>query len=278
MKFIILLLFTLSFHFSSRAQTIKSLLYLHENMIYFKGKPKHIKETYTSYYQSGETSVQKTITSFDQHALPSSKTFLRDDGSISSIVNYRFDTVKRVLLESNIVEKNPKSPTNKIKTVYFYENEKGLVKLHELNKYGAVLSELLIKNNSQGLPIELKLYEPKEYFFGSEKAEYLLDKNKVIVSVFNNDGTLVNKDTANINFRDAQKYPEPNFKYDVNGNIISAQSTLRNGVINYKEFEYQYDENGNWIKQKVFNLKYDPKGKKTMDLKTQIEKKITYWK
>lgn len=276
MKSILFLFSLLSLTQTSDGQSIFSVLHLNEERDVTQGTPKSITDS-KIFYNSNGNERKKEYTEYDQSGLPISKVFLDENGNITSRVDYKYDTTKRIILESKLTEINVRFPTNRVRTVYQYETSKNPIRIQYLNSQGNVLSEVLLKNDSSGLPIELQLFEPAGNLIGIEIASYIPADNKAIVSIANNKGNILSTDTMKISFKNAHKFNDPHIKYNEKGEVTYSESQWPNGSIHYKEYEYTYDQIGNWTDQKAFEVTYKSNGKKKRDIKYHFKREIIYW-
>ena len=257
-------------------QSIFSIIHLNEETQIHKGIPQSITESKV-FYNSNGTENKRELTEFDQLGLPVSKTFFDENQNVTSIVSYKYDTVKRRILESKILEINTKFHTRKAQTVYYYDSSICPIKVQYLSLDGEILTEVLLKNDSLGLPVELQLYEPQGNLIGIEIASHLPEENKTIVSVVNRKGEIISTDTIKTNFKNAYKFNDQNIKYNDKGDVISFQSKWFDGSIHFKEYDYVYDSSGNWTEEKAFEVIYKSNRKKKRELKSHFKRDILYW-
>jgi hypothetical protein len=276
MKRILFLFALLSLTRISICQSIFSVLHLNEERDVTQGTPKSITNS-KIFYSSNGNEEKKEQTEYDQSGLPVSKTFFDENGNVTTRVDYIYDTIKRIILESKLTELNVLFPTNRVRTLYQYETSNSPIRIQHLNSQGNVLSEVLLKNDSSGLPIKLQLFEPPGNLIGTEVASYIPADNKAIVSVANSDGKILSTDTMKINFKYAHKFHDPHINYNEKGDVTYSKSLWANGSIHYREYEYIYDKTGNWIDQKAFEVSDKSKGKKKREMKSHFKRKIIYW-
>lgn len=175
-------------------------------------------------------------------------------------------------------EINTRFKTNRVKTIYTYNEGASPVKIEYFNKNGVLISEATLKNNADGLPIELHNFEPIGTLIGSESANYILNENKAIVSIKSPEGENLFTDTVSINFKNASKFNNPNFKFNEFGDLVFSTTKWFNGSVHFNEYEYKYDEIGNWIDKKCYEVAFNTAGKKKRQLKSHFSRQFIYWK
>jgi hypothetical protein len=277
MKGKFILFITLILASTSKGQNIFSVLHLNEERDLHRGTPKQITETIV-FYNSKGTERKKRVTEYDQAGLPVSGRSFNDDESVASITTYKYDTVRRIILQRKINEVNVRFRTSKIGIIYQYEAANSPTRIQYLNFDGNVVSEVRLKNDSLGLPVELLLFEPVGNLIGVELASYIPKENKAIVSVANTKGEIISTDTMKISFKEAHKFNDPNITYNVKGDVISSMSRWPDGSIHYSEYDYVYDGAGNWVEQQVFDVIYKSNDKKKRKLKSHFKREIFYWR
>src|SRR5689334_4034535 len=99
MKKIIFSLLSLSLTTTTMCQSMFSTIHLNEERDVHQGVPKSIRET-TVFYTSKGTETKTELTEYDRSGLPVSKQFIDENEIITSQVAYKYDTIKRVILES----------------------------------------------------------------------------------------------------------------------------------------------------------------------------------
>ena len=256
-------------------QSIYSTLHVNEERDLHNGQAYKIIKKLVLITSQGKE-VRKEVTEYDRHGLPSATWFYNGRGKVSSIYRFRYDTARRVLLETRISESEPEFPVRKVRTEYYYHNSRSPVLICYFDSANNVLSEVMLTNNSLGLPEELRLYEPVGNMMGVEKATYLPEENKAVVAVQNAAGRILSKDTMKISFRDAHRFSDPAFRYNSRGDIVSATATWPDGSRHEKEFHYTYDKMGNWTEQKIYDAAYTQSGKKTKRLRSIAHREIYY--
>ncbi len=267
----------LSTVFSLRAQSLFSVLHLNEETAVHSGVPKQITEVRT-FYNSNGVEVKQDITEYDSLGLPISLKVLDERKQVASIATFKHDKERRVVLEKNLNQLNVRSPSNKVRTTYEYDTQGHLLKIAYYNQQGTVVTEVHLTNNAIGLPTEFRLYEPPGNLIGIELGSYAPEENMAIVSVANSRGEVISADTMMISFKNAYKFSYPSTsKYNEHGDVISSQSRWANGSIHYKEYDYKYDSQGNWVEQRAYEVTHKKNGKKKRDLKSLFKRDITYW-
>lgn len=269
-------LLSLFFLYHLQGQSIYTTLHLNEERDVHNGVPrKIIRHSFT--YQHGRKEKKKEVTEYDEAGLPAASWFYNEKGKVAAIYRFRYDRTRRLLLETRIPLQEVQYPTAKVRTEYIYDRSASPVMICYYDSTGAVLAEVMLRNNQLGLPEELRLYEPVGYMMGIEKAVYLPDENKAVVTVVNKDGRTISKDTMKISFRDAHRFSDPCLRYNEKGDIVYAASTWPDGSRHEKQFVYRYDAMGNWTEQKVYDILLPSNGRKKKILTNYFKREITYW-
>jgi hypothetical protein len=232
-----------------------------------------MKTTETSYGKSGVVKISKGIIEFDKFGLPKSVASLNKDNSVYTVTHYKYDSVRRVELERHIEDKNVDYKTSRVHFVSSYEQGYPVV-YQQMNINNVVVSETITKLNDQGQPIMASLYEPQGNLIGYEMAEYFPDRNKVAVTVFDSKGRSLNTDSIDIIRKPVPKEDSSHIKYDQNNNITwyKTQSKVSSNV----EWEYVYDDKGNYIKTTTYSIEVKPNGKEKRRLNNILEREIFY--
>jgi hypothetical protein len=266
----------LSASLTCKGQSMFSVIHLNEERDVHNGVPKSITTT-TIFYNSNGKEKKKELAEYDHFGLPVQTEVFGREENLTSIVYYKYDTVKRVILESRLQEINARFPTGRVVTKYQYDSSRSPILIQYLDASGTVLSKAVLRNHDIGLPAQLDLYGPVNNLIGFETASYIVNENKAIVTVGNREGKLLSSDTVKISFKNAYKFQDPQVKYNNYGDVIYSESKWLDGTIHYSEYEYVYDDKGNWIDEKAFNVVYKSGDKKKRSLKTHVARKIIYW-
>lgn len=143
-------------------------------------------------------------------------------------------------------------------TSYEYDSKGFLTTVITKNQFKKLLRETTLINNEKGLPIELTLKTDSNIDFGIEIAEYEFEKNIVFTKVLDKNGKTISKS-----------------QYKIDNSIISGSEIVNEqGHIIKSEnyvFEYKYDKNNNWVKQKRYKIEF---GKKILN--AEFKRKIKY--
>lgn len=277
MKYHIVLTIALAFiGVSASCQSLFSVLRLNEGLDIHTGVPKEIVAT-TIFYNTNGTEERKEITRYDKWGLPKQQENYNKEGKIASIKDYTCDVQKRVILETKTDVFATSLTTPRPIVTYSYDSARSpyLIQYKTLSKQ--VLCEVLLKNNTDGLPLELQLYEPVDNLLGIEIANYLIDQNKAIISVANAQGKILSTDTSTISFRDKYKFAKDKENYNSNGDLIKSSSKWLNGDVHYYEYDYVYDAKGNWVEYNRYEVFYKKNGKATRKITSTFKRSISYW-
>lgn len=121
------------------------------------------------------------------------------------------------------------------------------------------------------LPYLLDKFDNQDNLQGAtEEADFLFDENRYVVKKINPLGKVFSRDTFVLDIRQSALYPGKGEVYNEQGEV--AQTIAGNSKYT---FEYRYDEQGNWVEKKRFQvLKSNEKEKKT--LLEKWERKLIY--
>jgi len=256
----------------SRAQNIFSALHLNETSEFKFGKPSQIIETNT-FYSSRNTQIDKNVKTYDNAGILLEEDRYDDDGKLTAKLRYINDTTKRLKLQ-RIFERWARTGYSKETAVYTYDEHNFLIRVTDLNANGNTINVSQLVNNAKGNPTELRLYAGNGGAYGVEKAEYYYDENMVVTSVYSNDGGKLSTDTLAIDYSKAG--PIDKSVYNDRGDAISYTSKNLDGSRHLFEEEYSYDDAGNCIDQKIYEVTIKKNGKKRRALDRRFQKQVIY--
>jgi len=262
----------ISFPAFSHAQNIFTALHLNEISEFKFGKPSQIIETNT-FYSSRNTQIDKNVKTYDNAGMLLEEDRYDEDGKLTAKLKYINDTTKRLILQ-RIFERWARIGYSKGTAVYAYDEHNFLIRVTDLDANGSTVNISELVNNARGNPIELRLYARNGGSYGVEKAEYYYDQNMVVTSVYSNDGDRLSTDTLAIDYSKAG--PIDKSVYNDRGDAISYTSKNLDGSRRFFEEEYGYDDAGNWIDQKIYEVTIKKNGKKRRELDRRFQKQIIY--
>lgn len=150
---------------------------------------------------------------------------------------------------------------------YIYDTRGFLVRIREFSEKGYLRYETRIKNQGRGLPYLIDKFDSGDNPQGSsEEAEYLPEINRYIVKKTNAMGKESSRDTFVLDPLKVSEIPAPGEKYNEQGELIKDT---------HHAYEYRYDEQGNWIEKKCFEVKMT-NGKEKRALLEKWERKYLY--
>ncbi|AEE53045.1 hypothetical protein [Haliscomenobacter hydrossis] len=154
---------------------------------------------------------------------------------------------------------------------YVYNDRDFLVRIRDFDAKGYLTHESRLKNNGKMLPYLLDKFDNQDNLQGAtEEADFLFDENRYVVKKINPLGKVFSRDTFVLDIRQSALYPGKGEVYNEQGEV--AQTIAGNSKYT---FEYRYDEQGNWVEKKRFQvLKSNEKEKKT--LLEKWERKLIY--
>lgn len=152
---------------------------------------------------------------------------------------------------------------------YHYDINQNLVKIIYYKADSTVLKYADISNNSQGDPVEMRLYE-MDFLVGVEKAIYNYASNSVEIHVFDKEGKSLSTSTIKIKeVLDVKSIQD-------NGNTFAYKRNWNEQDELYYLTEYKFDSNGNWISKKIFLAEMKDEKLKKIKRDRVFKRKITY--
>ncbi|MNK43416.1 hypothetical protein D3C87_621220 [compost metagenome] len=257
-----------------KSQNIYSALRLNVNNEYKTKKPLKIIET-NSFYSSLGRSINKNVKIFDAFGMLISEERFDEDNKLIARLVYTSDTVRRLKL-SRTFERWTKFGANKETAFYKYDTKGCLIETVDKDVGDHIIRTSKIICNDKGFPIELSLSDGNNKTFGKEIAEYLYDKNQVVVSVIANDGRTLTTDTIDFHFHNLNSIGNNRTIRNSNGDMISWESTNFDGSKTRYESEYTYDDEGNCTDEVIFKVTIKSNGKKKRKIDREFRKQYTY--
>ncbi len=154
---------------------------------------------------------------------------------------------------------------------YIYDTRGFLVRIREFSKDGYLRFETRIKNVGRGQPYVIDKFDDDDNITGStEEAEYLPDQNRYVIKKINMLGKESSRDTFVLDPQQAAAFPAKGETYNEKGDLIKIATAKENS-----SYEFRYDEQGNWIEKKRFQVEVE-KGKEKRVLLEKWERKISY--
>lgn len=156
---------------------------------------------------------------------------------------------------------------------YFYDTRGFLVRIREFDKGGYLRSETRIKNAGLGLPIMLGRYDDNDNVLGGDQeAEYLPEQNRFILKKMNKMGKENARDTLVLDLKQRAASPLKGETYNDKGDLIKLEQSPNLFLC----YEYRYDEHGNWIEKKCFQVE-EEKSREKRVLLEKWERKHQYF-
>lgn len=252
------------------AQSLYTALHINDRYEYNFGKPQKITARKT-FYSSKGAEISKNVKIFDISGALLTEERYDEQDILTAKLTYINDTVNKLKL-SRTFEMWLKYGHRFETAIYSYDEHNFLISSVDKNGTGKIIDVAKIVNNEKGDPIELALFDGDNNSLGNETAEYDYGKNEVVIFVYNNEGRKLSSDTSKIhfNYNDKSSYNQYN-------DILSYNTKNFNGSINFYECEYQYDQKGNWLEQRIYRIMLRPNGKKRRTLETLIKREIWYY-
>jgi len=261
-----LLLLTLIGCGLASAQNLSRALYLNYPVV-FRGEKivLEVVETHQS-IQDKTTPKTKVLQRFDaMQKLILQETFEGDKRlSKDTITYYSPGGVKK----ASILETWDANGSYQRRTEnYIYDTRGFLVRIREFSEKGYLCYETRIKNQGRSWPYLLDKFDGNDNPQGaSEEAEYLPEINRYIVKKTNAMGKESSRDTFVLDPLKVAEIPASGEKYNEQGELIKDPQHA---------YEYRYDEQGNWLEKKCFDVKMI-NGKEKRTLLEKWERKYVY--
>jgi len=171
----------------------------------------------------------KLIFSYDHRGLLiEKKEYVYDLINRSCILIY--DTYGKIIEERNYGMDGGLSR----KFLYKHNNQNSNIRKDEYWLDNELFITNIYKYDRKGNQIEINTYDPESEYLGKEVFKYDESHNRIEEWFYHTDGRLEKKTT---------------YKYDERGNETEKADYITNNIIGNKwNFEYKYDETGNWIR------------------------------
>ncbi|WP_373553279.1 hypothetical protein [Haliscomenobacter sp.] len=154
---------------------------------------------------------------------------------------------------------------------YIYDTRGFLVRIREFSKDGYLRFETRIKNVGRGQPYVIDKFDDDDNMTGStEETEYLPERNRYVIKKMNILGKESSRDTFVLDLQQAAAFPAKGETYNEKGDLIKIATAKENS-----SYEFRYDEQGNWIEKKRFQVEVE-KDKEKRVLLEKWERKISY--
>lgn len=276
-KLISILILTVLFgQVQSQNLSIIDALHLNEELDYQTRKPTRIIERNTSFDLNDKEKNDKTIKHFDGAGLLLSYEFYGDNDSLFARVTYVNDTVNRTKL-SRVLEVWARNGLHQETSIYTYKASNILEGTTDLDANGNVIRRTKIICNDKGHPIELSLLDGNGKLFNKERATYFYNTNKVLRTVETSDGIILNsEDSSKISLKYQSNFPNKDEVFNSNGDLVRWKGkNFIDKDMDY-EREYVYDESGNWIESKIFQLTSGTDGKPLRKIRQIARREFIY--
>ena len=252
-------------------QNIYSAIHLNDKENINKEKVERIIETNTFYNQSGKE-VKKNIKYLNVNNQCVREDRFKSDELIAKL-SYEYDSISNLEISRTFERWNKIVVYSKEKSNYIYNKQNQLVRIEDVNGNNVMFRITKIVPNEKGHPISMKVFNGQDkQFSGEEKAEYIYKQNKYMSINYYLKGNEITRDTAIIDFRENHKFEDSKREYNDNGDLVKSTRSPKE----YYQYEYKYDERGNWKSQKVYKIKLNKRGKGKGKLVSKYERRIDY--
>jgi len=264
MKTLFTPLFLLSSLFFSQAQNIPYALHLNDQES-FRGVPRVLAvEEIHSPLKDKTGEKTRTLSRYDAAQRLISRSVYQDEQLRvkDTITYYGPEGVKKATVFENWGADNVYD--RRIEN-YLYDTRGFLVRIREFDKGGYLRSETRIKNAGRGLPVMLGRYDDNDNVLGGDQeAEYFPEQNRYILKKMNMMGKENARDTLVLDLKQRAASPLKTESYNDKGDLIKLEQSPNLFLC----YEYRYDEHGNWIEKKCFQVEKD----KERERRTPLEK------
>ncbi|WP_332736211.1 hypothetical protein [Flavihumibacter sp.] len=260
----------------SQNLSIIDALHLNEELDYKTRKPTRIIERNTSFDLNDKESNDKTIKHFDGAGLLLSYEFYGNNDSLFARVTYVNDTVNRTKL-SRVLEVWARNGLHRETSIYTYSASNILEGTTDLDDKGNIIRRTKIICNDKGHPTQLSLLDGNGKLFNKERATYFYNTNKVLKTAETSDGiVLSSEDSSKISLKYQSNFPNKYEVFNRNGDLVRWKGkNFIDKDIDY-EREYVYDEYGNWIESKIFQLTRGTDGKPIRKIRQKVMREFNY--
>ena len=226
-----------------------------------KGEINKITVNKIGYYSSGETYKEKWIYSYISPGRIQGEKY--EDNELQMKFQYELDSLNRIVKEFT-ESKIPLMGWRKEIVVFEYADNKVIFekRYNENNLISTAKYDYDNLNN----PIKLSLYNSKGQLSSYETADYDYNKSTYLYKVFDSNDVMSLQETNFCNIVAAK-----NLKNEQGDLVQIIWPTASPDENVYHSFEYEYDNQGNWIKRKRFVLENKEKSKHSI-----INRKIEY--
>jgi len=251
----------------AESQNIYSALQMNKSREYKTRKPTKIIETNIFYNQSG-IQKDKSIKLFDESGMLLSEERFDEEGNLKARLIHTNDTINKLVL-TNKFERWERFGYSVEVSTYVYDSSKFLVSVIDKDQAGTTFRVTELKNDVHGNPTELSLFDGEGNLFGKEMAVYYYDRNKVVTSVFSNEGKLLSTDSMKIDF----KLKSPGDEIHGPNTWVS---TNWKGEETVYESEYVYDPSGNCTSEIIYKVKTKADGTPKKEIDRIFRKDYSY--
>lgn len=196
-----------------------------------------------------------------------------EDGVLKAKLEFFYDE-KTGLQTKRIMERwHPLIGSQKETAYYFYDDKGYHIGVAENDAKGNLFQKTVIIPNEDGLPGELRVYDGNGNIYGwYEKATYLKEANKYISTVFDAKGNIITQDTAKLSYAKNAKNFSALSVLDEHGNCLRYDVSSKR----YELSVYTYDERGNWVFRKTYQVDINKNGKHKKTLEQKYKRKLVY--
>lgn len=261
----LLLLFSV---FSIQAQNLSKALHLNQQEDFRGALPvTEVQETYQNLQSKKQTRIHSLYDAEQKIILKAvyENDLLRSKDTITyqSTVGVKKATIFETWAEDGTYNRRTEN--------YIYDTRGFLVRIREFSKDGYLRFETRIKNVGRGQPYVIDKFDDDDNITGTtEEAEYLPEQNRYVIKKMNILGKESSRDTFVLDPQQRAAYPAKGETYNEKGDLIKIATAKENS-----SYEYRYDEQGNWIEKKRFQVE-EEKGKEKKVLMEKWERKISY--
>ena len=259
--------------YSCIAQNIYTALHHNRNYPLKSGKPSVIT-TFSTSYGPGSDSEEKSVSMYDAAGMLVNEKRYNKEGQHTFTRDCINDTSRKLIM-INVTTSYSRFGVMVDSSFSTYDENGFLIRDTDKSGSGNITTVSIIRNNEKGHPVELTLYDRLGNPYGVETATYNYEKNYYVRSNYNNQGVLLNTDTNRIDYdKPAGHYDSKELRNDRGDAVYYITTYLKKFV--EREIEYKYDMRGNWIEQKLYNVRTNSAGKKKRSLVTKYKREIVY--
>jgi len=239
-------------------------------------KVESIEEKHELQIKEITTQPLRVTRNFDQNGnIINEKKFGKKDGMLSEI-NWEYNGEKKLTKKTHKYFVNMLGWRLEETTLNY--NDSGRLTEIRFTKDGVLLNTSSVKNDSEGRPEELQVFDGGGMHLTNEKIKYIPAANIIKVMVYK----YTNQYIGNFNypFDNTKSFQNSNIRQEFypNGNVMLESLGTGDNADQGYYYEYQYDSQGNWIEKTTYQVAIGKNNKlKNKKAEHKITRTIKYY-